>query len=270
MESGATLKLRSAGTRWEVTLIPEKGKPFLLSESVLDQLDSCFQEIGTSASSGEKEDLTEESPRIVVLRSQDPKYFCVGADIRILKKLKRETIGRWVSRGHEVMNLIEDCPLPIVAKVQGYALGGGLELAMACDLIYADSTAVLGQTEAKIGMVPGWGGTLRLFERVGRSRAKRLTMTGEMLDAESAKAMGLLDYCGPTSSLDTSISDLEKRIVKNGHAAISAYKKILTDARIEARKRCLESEITRSIECIKNTDTLARIDAFVRPKSKSA
>jgi len=271
MESKAAVQLKSSGARWEVTLVPEPGKPFLLSESVLDQLESCFQKIGTGSRPGKNDSGgSGERPSMVVVQSQTLRYFCVGADIRILEGLNRDTIGRWVSRGHEVLNLIEDCPFPVVAKVRGYALGGGLELAMACDLIYADETAVFGQTEAKIGMVPGWGGTLRLRERVGPSRANRLTMTGEMLDAESAKAMGLLDGLFPSDGLESAIQDFENSVAESSPAALSAYKRILSDERAEARQRCLESEIARSVECIEDPDTKARIDAFVRPKPKSA
>ncbi len=263
MKSDATVKLKSVGSRWEVTLVPAERKPFLLSESVIAQLEAHFRKIEKGVASG-------QSPSLVVLQGESPRCFCAGADIRILKGLNRDSIVPWVTRGHEVLNQIEDCPLTVVAKVQGYALGGGLELAMACDLIYADSTAVFGQTEAKIGMIPGWGGTVRLPERIGAAKAKKLLATGEMIDARSANELGLLDYFNPDTGIDAAIDELEALVARNGSVAVSAFKKILNDERAEARKRCLSAEIAHSIDCIENTDTKARISEFVRPKPKSA
>ena len=171
-------------------LFPEReGKPFAINETTLASLENAIIQLE------EKKDALA----LVWVVSESSRYFCVGADIKALQQLNAETIAGWVSNGHRVFNRLEDLPVPTVAYVEGYALGGGLELAMACDLIFAANSARFGQTEASLGFVAGWGGSWRLPRRVGEARAKELLYSGRILEAYDAYKLGLVQFCGEKS-----------------------------------------------------------------------
>ncbi len=125
------------------------------------------------------------------MRSTSDRFFCVGANINALNDIDENSIAPWVLKGHQVFNQIEDLAMPVIAVVEGYAMGGGLELAMACDLIFASQEAKFAQSEASLGFIPGWGGTHRLARRVGVSKAKFYFYSGKMLGAQEAKEIGL-------------------------------------------------------------------------------
>lgn len=129
----------------------------------------------------------DSAVRSVLLRSEIEKAFVAGADI---SELSPEV----ASLGHQVMMRIEEFPAPVVVEVNGYALGGGLELALSCDLICCGPNAVFGLVETSLGLIPGFGGTVRLSSRIGLQLSKRLILTGEKLTADEAAAIGLVDY----------------------------------------------------------------------------
>ncbi len=124
-----------------------------------------------------------DNPGIVLLRSASERFFCVGANINVLKETNEQTIVPWVMQGHRVLNQLEDLPMPVVAVVEGYAMGGGLELALACDLVFASDAAQLAQSEAGLGFIPVWGGSRRLVGRIGAAKAKYYYYSGKMMDA---------------------------------------------------------------------------------------
>ena len=129
--------------------------------------------------------------RVIVLLGDGPS-FCAGADITEFEQWDAASLHGFLELGSEAFSLVATMPQPVIAGVQGFALGGGLELALACDIRLADETARFGLPEITIGGVPGWGGTVRLQEVIGRGRASYLTLTGEQLGAEEAKAVGLV------------------------------------------------------------------------------
>jgi enoyl-CoA hydratase len=257
-----------SGNRWELTLEPPAGKPPTLDLDVLRQLQSAIGSIeaalaGRREAKGPPPGSTPEPAQLVVLQSSAPKYFCVGANIGVLHTLSEDTMPEWVSLGQGVMNRLEDLPVPVVAKVRGYALGGGLELAMAADLIFCDSTAKLGQTEANLGFVPGWGGSFRLPRRVGVANAKRLFYTGEIVGAEAARAMGLADAVEKAEELDAFIDEFATAVSGKSHHALSAFKRILSNAERAARDSNDGLEREFSLACISNPDTKSRIAEFL-------
>ncbi|WP_206079928.1 enoyl-CoA hydratase/isomerase family protein [Propioniciclava coleopterorum] len=133
-----------------------------------------------------------EGARCLVLTGGGEKSFIAGADINDLLAYTPEQARRHIEVGHRLFSLIEELPIPTIAAVNGYCLGGGLEIAMACDIRLAAARARFGQPEVKIGMPCGWGGTERLQRLIGQSRAKYLMLTGAMLDADAAAAAGLV------------------------------------------------------------------------------
>jgi len=131
--------------------------------------------------------------RVVVVTGAGEKAFVAGADIKYMSGLGVDEAKAWGALGHEATRLLETMPKPTIAAVNGFALGGGCELALACDLRYASSRAKLGQPEINLGIIPGWGGTQRLARAVGLGVAKELLYTGRNVDAEEALRIGLVN-----------------------------------------------------------------------------
>jgi Enoyl-CoA hydratase/carnithine racemase len=135
----------------------------------------------------------DEDARVVVLTGAGEKAFVAGADIKYMSELDPDQAKGWGALGHETGRLLETMPKPTIAAVNGFALGGGCELALACDIRYASSRAKLGQPEINLGIVPGWGGTQRLAHVCGIGVAKELIYTGRTVDAEEALRIGLVN-----------------------------------------------------------------------------
>ena len=135
----------------------------------------------------------DEDARVVVLTGAGEKAFVAGADIKYMSELDPDQAKAWGALGHETGRLLETMPKPTIAAVNGFALGGGCELALACDIRYASSRAKLGQPEVNLGIVPGWGGTQRLAHVCGIGVAKELIYTGRTVDAEEALRIGLVN-----------------------------------------------------------------------------
>ena len=131
--------------------------------------------------------------RAVVLTGAGEKAFVAGADIKYMSALEPEQAKAWGTLGHEAARLLEEMPKPTIAAINGFALGGGCELALACDLRFASARAKLGQPEINLGIVPGWGGTQRLARLCGVGVAKDLIYTGRTVDAEEALRIGLVN-----------------------------------------------------------------------------
>jgi enoyl-CoA hydratase len=135
----------------------------------------------------------EAETRVVVLTGSGEKAFVAGADIKYMSGLGVDEAKEWGGLGHEAGQLLETMPKPTIAAINGFALGGGCELALACDLRYAASTARLGQPEINLGIIPGWGGTQRLARVCGLGAAKDLILTGRLVHAEEALDLGLVN-----------------------------------------------------------------------------
>jgi enoyl-CoA hydratase len=131
--------------------------------------------------------------RVVILTGAGEKAFVAGADIKYMSGLGVDEAKEWGGLGHGCGQLLETMPKPTIAAINGFALGGGCELALACDLRYASSSAKLGQPEVNLGIIPGWGGTQRLARVCGLGVAKDLILTGRVVDAEEALRIGLVN-----------------------------------------------------------------------------
>jgi enoyl-CoA hydratase len=131
--------------------------------------------------------------RALVLTGSGDRAFIAGADIKSMSGMDADAAREWGALGHEVSNLLEGSPQPTIAAINGFALGGGCELALACDIRYASSRAKLGQPEINLGIIPGWGGTQRLARVCGVGFAKELILTGRVVDAEEASRRGLVN-----------------------------------------------------------------------------
>jgi enoyl-CoA hydratase len=135
----------------------------------------------------------DDAARVVILTGAGEKAFVAGADIKYMSGLDVGQAKQWGALGHETGRLLETMPKPTIAAINGFALGGGCELAVACDLRYAASSAKLGQPEVNLGIIPGWGGTQRLARLSGLGIAKELIFTGRIVGAEEALRIGLVN-----------------------------------------------------------------------------
>jgi enoyl-CoA hydratase len=153
-----------------------------LDVATLTELRDCLRELAD-----------DESARVVILTGAGEKAFVAGADIKYMSGLDVDQAKEWGGLGHETGRLLETMPKPTIAAINGFALGGGCELAVACDIRYAASSAKLGQPEVNLGIIPGWGGTQRLARLSGLGVAKELIFTGRIVDAEEALRIGLVN-----------------------------------------------------------------------------
>jgi enoyl-CoA hydratase len=248
------VQFASVDGKADILLQPPAGKPPTLDEVSLGELEQ-----GIIA-------LAKQPPRVVVLRSSEPKYFCVGANLEVLKNTNEESIVPWTMLGHHVLNQLSDLPCPVLAQVRGYTMGGGLELAMACDLIFADQQAKFAQSEATLGFIPGWGGSHRLVERVGVATAKRLFFSGATLGADEALTLGLIDQVAPPETLDSVVDKFTQAVIRNSPYAIAAFKQIVNNARRPARDRNTTAEVLASRGCLSDPDTRNRLDDFLNKR----
>ncbi len=162
----------------------------------------------------------EQLKGAVIIGSGD-KAFAAGADINELSKLSREEALAFGRRGHRIFQAIESCKKPIIAAVNGFALGGGCELAMACHIRIASEEAKFGQPEAKLGIIAGYGGTQRLARHIGRAKATELLITGDMIDAQEAYRLGLVNYVTPRGELADKCMEILRKAYKLSPLAIA-------------------------------------------------
>jgi enoyl-CoA hydratase len=210
-----TLQVTSEGAVAIVTISREAARN-ALSSVVLQDLSACAGELEVS-----------QDIRVVVLTGAGDKAFIAGADIAEMAEMSSVTAAAFSEMGGTVCEAIETSSKPWIAMVNGFALGGGCELAMACDFLYASERAKLGQPEVSLGVIPGFGGTQRLARRVGVAKAKELCMTGDIIDAAEALRIGLCDAVFPHEQLRERALAVAGRIAKNAPLAVAEVKRLI-------------------------------------------
>jgi len=158
--------------------------------------------------------------KVIILTGSGDKAFIAGADIGELAKLDKETGRVYALKGQEMTKQIENFPKPVIAAVNGFALGGGTEVALACHVRIASDNAKMGQPEVKLGLIPGFGGTQRLARLVGKGQAMELILTGTMISAQHALQIGLVNLVVPQAELLPTCQQLAKTMIVNGPLAI--------------------------------------------------
>jgi enoyl-CoA hydratase len=165
--------------------------------------------------------------RVIIVTGAGEKAFVAGADIAEMSQMSATQAHAFAEAGGVCGAAIEHSHKPWIAAVNGFALGGGCELALACDFIYASDKAEFGQPEVKLGVIPGFGGTQRLLRRVGVAKAKELCMTGDVIKADEALRIGLCDAIVPHAELLAKVTALAGRIAKNGPLAVAEVKRLI-------------------------------------------
>ena len=170
---------------------------------------------------------SDDSIRCVILTGAGEKAFVAGADIPEIGELDVRSGTEFSARGLYLMKTIQNFPKPVIAAINGFALGGGCEIAMACDIRLASEKAKLGQPEVNLGIIPGYGGTQRLSRLVGKGKAMQLILTGELISASEAHRIGLVDEVYPPDQLMTKALDMAKVICSKAPLAIAAAKECI-------------------------------------------
>ncbi len=165
--------------------------------------------------------------RAVILTGAGDKAFVAGADIAEMAEMSVLSARAFSRLGHRVLAMIEDLPVPVLAAVGGYALGGGCELALACDIIYASDRAKFGQPEVKLGLIPGFGGLVRLPRKVGQAVASEWILSGEVYGAEVAKEVGLVREVLKPDELLPRVRQVASLMAQRGPMAVRAAKRVL-------------------------------------------
>src|SRR6476660_9719464 len=212
------------------------------------------------------DNLEKDSSKVIIITGAGQKAFSAGADIEYMSKIGSVEAEKYALRGHEVLNKIEKLEKPVIAAINGYALGGGCELGLACDIRFASPNAQLGQPEVTIGICPGWGGTQRLLRIIGPARAKDLILKGRKINAEDALVMGLVNKIIPNEKLISESRAYAKTISKNSNFAIGVSKMLVnrgTDANLDTG---LKLEIYSWAVCFSTKDREERMRKFVEKK----
>jgi len=203
---------------------------------------------------------------VVVLTGAGDRAFAAGADIKYMSGLAVEEAKEWGELGQEVGRLLETIAKPTIAAVNGFALGGGCELALACDIRFAASTARLGQPEVNLGIIPGWGGTQRLARVCGVGVAKELILTGRPVDAEEALRIGLVNAVFEPGELTEKTLEAARGLAAKGPLALAAAKAAVNDALQGDHAGNLGSEAERFGELFTSEDAKEGMAAFVEKR----
>jgi enoyl-CoA hydratase len=207
--------------------------------------------------------------RGVVLSSASEKHFLVGANIKALSELNAATIAEWVRNGHRIFNRLESLPLPIIAMVNGNALGGGLELAMACDFILAGPNARFGLPEPRLGLLTGWGGAWRLSRRIGRGAAREMLYTGKTINPDQALKIGLCDVHGSVDELDAWIGNFVALVQELSPGSIAETKAMLLAFDEPMRSQSCNLEAAASERLMASPETGNRLKAFFEQRKRA-
>ena len=225
-----------------------------LNDSVIEELDSVFRAIDR-----------DDEVRVVIITGAG-RAFVAGADIAQMSRLDGSE-GRVMSmRGQKMMEFIEFMDKPVIAAVNGFALGGGNELSMACDIRIASETAKFGQPEVNLGIIPGYGGTQRLPRLVGRGMAKKLIYSAEIIDAEEAYRIGLVDEVVPADQLMDTAAKLAETIASKAHIAVKMAKAAINNGMNTDLKTGVQFEAEAYASTFVSEDRVEGMKAFLEKR----
>lgn len=210
--------------------------------------------------------LSQPEPRVLIIRGEGEKAFVAGADIPGMAQLGPRAIADYVELGQRVMRLIETARFPVIAAVNGYALGGGLELALACDVIIASRNAKLGQPEVNLGIIPGFGGTQRLIQRCGIGIARRLTLSGEIITAEEGLQLGLVDKLVEPDAFSEGVESFAALVAAKAPLAVQGAKRVLRMSQETTLLSGLRMEVEEFLRLFSTADREEGMLAFMQKR----
>ena len=253
-----TLKIAHDGTLAVITIDREKSLN-ALSHQVMSELLAAVRQLET-----------DDSVRVVAITGAGAKAFVAGADISEMQAKTVDEARAFLKTGQDMGVAIETSKKPYIAAVNGFAFGGGCELAMCCDFIYASETASFGQPEVKLGVIPGLGGTQRLPRRVGVAKAKELGMTGDTINAAEALRIGLVDAVVPQAELMAKVKAVADRISANGPHAVAEVKRLVHQGQSMTLEASLAAEAEGFANCFATADQKEGMAAFLAKPRRQA
>lgn len=209
----------------------------------------------------------DDKIKVIILTGEGSKAFSAGADIEYMSGITADESVEYAKIGQGLTAAIETVKQPTIAAINGYALGGGCEVAMSCDIRVAADTAMIGQPEVTIGIPPGWGGTQRLMRIVGVAKAKELVFTGRMITAAEAKEIGLVNRVVPLDSLMEEVGKMAHKIESNSHMGVQMSKMAINHGRNADLETGLSIELLAWRNCFTHPDRETLMKKFVK-KSK--
>jgi enoyl-CoA hydratase len=207
--------------------------------------------------------------RVLVVTGTGGRAFCAGADIAELDQLDEATAYERMRCGQSIFDKLAALPQPVVAAINGHALGGGLELAMACDIRFASDTATLGQPEIDLANIPGWGGTQRLPRLVGPATAKRLILAGERISAHEGLRIGLVERVVPAADLPTVVADFARVLAAKSPTALTLAKRAIDTGLDEGFDAGLEFEARAVAACCATEEQRRAVTHFLGRRSSA-
>ena len=205
----------------------------------------------------------QKTVRCVIITGAGEKAFAAGADIAAMADMTQAEAADFSRRGNAVFRRIETFPLPTIAAVNGYALGGGCELAMACDIRLCSENAVFGQPEVTLGITPGFGGTQRLMRLVGMGKAKELIFSARNVKAAEALQMGLVNGVYPADELLPAAEKLAAKIAKNAPVAVRACKAAMNEGVDLPMDQAIDAEVREFSACFETEDQKRGMAGFL-------
>ena len=205
--------------------------------------------------------------RCLILTGAGDKAFVAGADIAAMQGMTRRDAQTFARAGHDAMEALDKLPFPVIAAVNGFALGGGCELALACDFIYASDKAKFGQPEVNLGVIPGFGGTQRLARRVGIAMARELVYTGAIIDAAEAQRIGLANRVFAADQLMAETKKTAQLIAQKGPLAVSHAKRVIADGLDNLLADGNDLEIDAFAACFETSDQKEGMGAFLEKRT---
>ena len=210
--------------------------------------------------------VNDENLGAIIITGSGDKAFIAGADIKVMEKLDKKAGREFGELGQKVTNIIEQSSKPVIAAINGFALGGGCEIALACHLRFASKNAKFGQPEVKLGLIPGWGGTQRLPKIVGKGNAIELIIGGHMIDSNEALRIGLVNKVFKQDKLLDETISFAKIIIDNGPCAISQSLKCINDSSNYSLVEGLKKEMEQFSNLFESQETNEGLNAFVEKR----
>lgn len=228
-----------------------------LNSQVLTEMGDALRQVG---------EMNFENSRALIITGSGAKAFVAGADIKEMVGLNEEQAQAFAQRGQSIFHELNLLKIPVIAAVNGFALGGGLELALGCDFIFASENAKFGLPEVSLGLIPGFGGTVRLARAVGLRKARELTFTGEMIGATEALSLGLVNKVVPAGELMEAVMKTVNVILSRGPVAVAAAKKSINQAYELEIEEAQKTEARHFGELFSTEDVREGTTAFIEKR----
>jgi len=252
-------------SNYETILIEKQNKIAILTINRPDKLNALSYKVHVEGVAALDELRKDDSIRVVIITGAGDKAFIAGADIT--EFVNKNTVEqRNIFQERTLFNSIDSFPKPIIAMINGYCLGGGCEIALACDIRVASEKAKLGQPEINLGIIPGGGGTQRLTRLVGEGKAMELILTGEMIDAQTALSIGLVNHVYPHEQLLEKTLEIAEKIAEKSPIALQLAKEAVKFASRSNLDEGLRREIDLFSICFSTEDKEEGIKAFLEKR----